>query len=264
MCRADTAQRPRNTTPDTGDITMPQRTLPRHAHTGQTALGWRKARPGETPGELYPIWPILGGAESDGEDSAQDGDGTDDSDTEDGGDDGQGDDTADHKAEAEKYKALMRKHEQRAKENAAAAKELARIKREGMSDLDKKVDEAVAAARAEERVKSGVRVARSAFLAAASGRLENAKDVADDVNLKKYVDEDGEVDEDAIGELVNRLAPKKSDGEGDGQDERDTRRRRPAGGGYQGTRRRADGGKGGGTVAEGAELYKQLLGGTKT
>ncbi|THA56107.1 hypothetical protein [Streptomyces sp. A1136] len=244
---------------------MPQRTLPRHAHTGQTALGWRKARPGETPGELYPIWPILGGAsDGDGEGGDQ-ADDTDDSDTEDGGDDGQGDDTADHKAEAEKYKALMRKHEARAKENAAAAKELARIKREGMSDLDKKVDEAVAAARAEERVKSGVRVARSAFLAAASGRLENAKDVADDVNLKKYVDEDGEVDEDAIGELVNRLAPKKADkGEDDEPDERDTRRRRPAGGGYQGTRRRADGGKGGGTVADGAELYKQLLGGTKT
>ncbi len=241
---------------------MHLRTLPRHARTGQSALGWRKARPGETPGELYPIWPVLGGA-PDGDDGGQDGD---DSDTDEDDDGGQDDDKTDYKAEAEKHKALSRKHEARAKENAAAAKELARIKREGMSDLDKKVDEAVAAARAEERVKAGVRVARSAFLAAASGRLENAKDVADDVNLKKYVNEDGEVDEDAIGDLVNRLAPKRSDkDEDDEQDERDTRRRRrPAGGGYQGTRRRTDGSKGGGTVADGAELYKQLLGGTKT
>lgn len=247
---------------------MPLRTLPRHARTGQTALGWRKARPGETPGELYPIWPVLGGA-PDGDDDGgdQDDDDTGDSDKDDDGDGDQGDDKTDYKAEAEKHKALSRKHEARARENAAAAKELARIKREGMSDLDKKVDEAVAAARAEERVKSGVRVARAAFLAAASGRLDNAKDVADDVNLKKYVNEDGDVDEDAIGELVDRLAPKRSDkDEDDEQDERDTRRRRrPAGGGLQGTRRRTDGGKGGGsTVADGAELYKQLLGGTKT
>ncbi|MYT26598.1 hypothetical protein GTW69_41120 [Streptomyces sp. SID7760] len=246
---------------------MHLRTLPRHARTGQSALGWRKARPGENPGELYPIWPILGGAPEGGDDGGQD-DGDDGSDTDEDDDGGQDDDKTDYKAEAEKHKALSRKHEQRAKENAAAAKELARIKREGMSDLDKKVDEAVAAARAEERVKAGVRVARSAFLAAASGRLENAKDVADDVNLKKYVDEDGEVDEDAIGELVNRLAPKKSDkgdGEDDEQDERDTRRRRrSAGGGYQGTRGRGSGGKGGGTVADGAELYKQLLGSSKT
>ncbi|MFI1467639.1 hypothetical protein [Streptomyces wuyuanensis] len=251
---------------------MHTRTLPRHARTGQLALGWRKARPhhGENPDEQYPVWPILGGAPDDGgdDDGDQDDDG-DESDTDDDGDgDGdQDDDKVDHKAEAEKWKALAKKHEARAKANAPAAKELARLKREGMSEADKKVDEAVAAAVAQERVKSGERVARSAFLAAAKGRLDNAKDVADDVNLRRYVDDEGEVDEDGIAELVDRLAPKKS-GKDDKNDEdddreggRDTRRRRGGRGFDQGARRGGKGGssKGGG-VAAGRELYAELLG----
>ncbi|MGW7197542.1 hypothetical protein [Streptomyces chryseus] len=248
---------------------MHTRTLPRHARTGQLALGWRKARPhhGENPDEQYPVWPILGGAPDDGgdDDGDQDDDG-DESDTDDNGGGDQDDDKVDHKAEAEKWKALAKKHEGRAKTNAAAAKELARVKREGMSEADKKVDEAVAAAVAQERVKSGERVARSAFLAAAKGRLDNAKDVADDVNLRRYVDDDGEVDEDAIAELVDRLAPKKSgkdttnDEDDDREGGRDTRRRR--GRGFdQGARRGGKGGssKGGG-VAAGRELYAELLG----
>lgn len=249
---------------------MHARTLPRHARTGQLALGWRKARPhqGENPDEQYPIWPVLGGAPDDGGDQDDDGG---DSDTDDdagdsdeGGDKG-GDDKTDHKADAEKWRALAKKHEGRAKANADAAKELARVKREGMTDADKKVDEAVAAAVAQERVKSGERVARSAFLAAAKGRLDNAKDVADDVNLRRYVDDEGEVDEDGIAELVDRLAPKKS-GKDDKNDEdddresgRDTRRRR--GRGFdQGTRRGGSKGSKGGGVDAGRELYRELLG----
>jgi hypothetical protein len=240
---------------------MRMRTLPRHARTGQTAIGWRKPRPGENPAELYPVWPILGGADDDQDDDDSDDDDQDDQD-DDKSDKDDADDKVDHRAEAEKYKALMRKQEARAKTNAAAAKELARLKREGMSDLDKKVDEAVAAARAEERVKSGVRVARQAFLASASGRLENAKDVADELNLKKYVDDEGDVDEDAIAELVDKLAPKRSDkDDSDDQDERDTRRRRRSGSGYQGARNgsgRSKDKRGG--AADGVSLYEELIG----
>ncbi|MGA5869260.1 hypothetical protein [Streptomyces cinereoruber] len=248
---------------------MPARTLPRHPHTGLQAVMWRKPRPGEDPTGLYPVWPVLGGAPDDGDgdtdgDDEQDDD-ADDSDTDDNG----GDDTVDHKAEAAKYKAIARKHEQRAKANADAVKELARLKREGMSDVEKKVDEAVAAARAEERTRAGERVARSAFLAAAKGRLDNAKDVLDDINLRRYVDDDGEVDDEAIAKLVDKLAPAKGDGDDEQDDdgERDTRRRRRQGGGYQGTRRRGSGGgrQGSGSVADGAELYRSLTGGgTKT
>lgn len=47
------------------------------------------------------------------------------------------DKAVDHKAEAEKWKDLARKHEQRAKENAEAAKRLKTIEDRDMSELDK-------------------------------------------------------------------------------------------------------------------------------
>jgi hypothetical protein len=244
---------------------MSARTLPRHPRTGVQAVTWRKPRPGEDPTELYPVWPILGGAPGDGDGDDDSGDDQDDdadeSDTDDKGDG----DKVDHKAEAEKYKALMRKHEARAKENASAAKELARLKREGMSADEKRIEEAVAAARAEERVKAGERVARSAFLAAAKGRLDKASEVLDDINLRKYVDDDGEVDDEAIAELVDRLAPKGSSTDNDGgddgdEDERDTRRRRRGGSGYQGARNGSGRSKNKGGTVNGPELFEELLG----
>lgn len=244
---------------------MSMRTLPRHSLTGISAVGWRRPRPGEDPAALYPIWPIAGGdgrdddGDSDGDDD-QDDDG--DSDGDDGSDtDDQDDAGPDHKAEAEKWKAQARKHEQRAKANAAAAKELAKLKREGMSEVEKKVDEAVAAARAEERVKSGVRVARSAFLAAAKGRLSDPKEVVEDINLKKYVDDEGEVDDEAIAALVDKLAPTRSDTdeEDDDTDERDTRRRR-RGSGYQGARNGSGRSKSKRGAVDGDGLFEELYG----
>lgn len=244
---------------------MRTRTLPRHAQTGQLAVGWRKPRPGEDPAELYPVWPILGGAEDgDGGDSDDQGDG--DQDNGDGGGDSDkgktSDDGKDWKAEAEKWQGLARKHETRAKENAAAAKERDRLRREGLPEQERKVDEAVAKALAEERSKHGAKLARQAFLAAAKGAIENAADVADDVNLARYVNDDGEVDEAGLAELVKRLAPKKSDtdenDEDDDRDGRDTRRRR--GRGFdQGARRGSGKGSGGGVDA-GRDLYRELLG----
>jgi hypothetical protein len=136
-----------------------------------------------------------------------------------GGDGGQDDDKTDWKAEAEKWKATSRKHEQRAKDNAAAAKERDELKRQGMSDAEKAADEAAAKARAEERTRLAGKLARQGFLAAAAGRVPNAPTVADDLNLSKYVAEDGEVDEKGLAELVDRLAPKGTgggNGNGDG------------------------------------------------
>lgn len=120
-------------------------------------------------------------------------------------------DSTDWKAEAEKYKALMRKHEQRAKDNATAAKERDELKRQSMSDQEKAVEEASAKARTEERVRLAGKLARQGFLAAAAGRVPNAASVADDLNLSKYVGEDGEIDESGLAELVERLAPPKPD-----------------------------------------------------
>lgn len=240
---------------------MSARTLPRHPRTGIAAVGYRKPRRGEDRLRRYPIWPILGGAEDDSGDGDSDDqdDDAEESDTDDKGGDDKG---VDHSAEVEKWKATSRKHEARAKENAAAAKELARIKREGMPEHERKVAEAVAKAVAEVNAKNGARLARQAFLAAAKGVLPNPGEVADDVNLNRYVNDDGEIDEDGLAELVKRLAPKGSDKDDDqDDDERDTRRRRRQGDSYQGTRRRSGGGRHGGSVADGRDLYRELLGG---
>lgn len=188
---------------------------------------------------------------------------------------GKGDDADDKKpdtgkgagdSEVEKWKAQSRKHEQRAKDNADAARELAELKAANATDTEKAITEAVKKAVAEERSRGAAALARQVFLAGASGRIENPADVVEDVNLSKYIDSAGDVDEDGLAKLIDRLAPKKSDkddGEGDGDGEQggggDTRRR-TRGGGYQGTRQRGGDGKGG-SVAEGRELYKTLLGG---
>ncbi|MFD5663446.1 hypothetical protein ACFWIK_00855 [Streptomyces anthocyanicus] len=243
-------------------------TLPRHARTGQLAVGWRKPRPGEDGPQ--PVYPILGGADDDDDGGKDDDDQDDDADDDkadktDKGKSGKDDDGdgTDWKAEAEKWKTQSRKHEQRAKENAAAAKERDRLRREGLPEQERKIEEAVAKALAEERSKNGAKLARQAFIAAAKGVLDNASDVADDVNLSRYVKDDGEIDEDGLAELVKRLAPKGSDtdDEDDDQDERDTRRRRRSGRGYQGARngsgRSKDTKRG---AVDGAGLFEELLG----
>lgn len=245
---------------------MAARTLPRHHLTGIAAVGWRRPRPGEDPDRLYPIWPIAGGAPGEDDDEDDQDDDTDDgkadkgkSDTDDDADD----DGKDWKSEAEKWKTHARKWQDRAKANAEAAKERDRLKREGMSEVEKKTAEAVAAARAEERVRAGERVARSAFLAAAKGRIPNPKDVVEDINLRRYVDEEGEVDDDAIAALVDKLAPKGSDtddDEDDDQDVRDTRRRRRSGSGYQGARHGSGRSKSKRGAVDGDGLFEELFG----
>ncbi|MFJ4738711.1 hypothetical protein [Streptomyces sp. NPDC088775] len=98
-------------------------TLPRHARTGLLAVGWRKARTGETGPQ--PIWPILGGAPGDDED-----DGADDSGDADDGNEDQEPDGADQLGDAGKkaldsMKARTRTERERRK---AAEAELAQLK----------------------------------------------------------------------------------------------------------------------------------------
>ncbi|WP_030747626.1 hypothetical protein [Streptomyces sp. NRRL F-5135] len=175
-------------------------------------------------------------------------------------------------SEVEKWKNLARKHEQRAKENADAARERDELKAANATDTEKAISEAVKKAVAEERSRGASMLARQVFLAGAVGRLDNPADVVEDVNLAKYIDANGDVDEDGLAKLIDRLAPKKPDGgDGDGDggqgetgggDGRGDTRRRTRGG-YQGSRQRGSGGRGG-SLDEGRELYKQLLGGDKT
>lgn len=217
----------------------------------------------------YPIcpWSPVIYADGGGDDGGDDKGGKDETGKSDKDDQGDADKTDKGSSEAEKHKALSRKWEARAKENAAAAKELEELKTANATDSEKAVSEAVKKAVAEERTRGAAALARQVFLASAAGRIKDAADVVEDVNLSKYIDANGEVDESGLAKLIDRLAPKSdTDEEGDGdQDGGSDTRRRTRGSGYQGTRQRNGGGKGnGGSVAEGRELYKTLLGGDKT
>ncbi|MFJ7963138.1 hypothetical protein [Streptomyces sp. NPDC096324] len=161
-------------------------------------------------------------------------------------------DTTDWKAEAEKYKALSRKHEARAKDNATAAKERDDLKRQSMSDQERAVEEASAKARAEERVRLAGKLARQGFLAAAAGRLANAASVADDLNLSKYVGEDGDIDEKGLGELVDRLAPAKPQAKADAEPDPGPKK---TGRGFDQGPRGTGGGDKATTVSAGRDLY---------
>jgi hypothetical protein len=234
---------------------MRARTLARR-RTVQAATGW--AHP-YTVGPFSPVWYADGGdadsgqAEGTGEDGKPDTGGT-------STDSGKADDSdsTDWKAEAEKYRALQKKWEARAKENAGAAKERDELRKQSMTEQEKAVEEASAKARTEERVRLAGKLARQGFLAAAAGRIPHAASVADDLNLAKYVGEDGEIDETGLAELVDRLAPPKpakSDKDGEDGGEKKAKQNGSSRGFDQGPRGSGLGKES--SLSAGRELYAQ-------
>jgi hypothetical protein len=107
------------------------------------------------------------------------------------------------------WKALARKWEQRAKENNAAAKEQERQRLASMSEAERAVAEAEARGRSAAMEAMGERLVRSQFLAAAAKRnaAHDSEALLEDLNLKKYIGEDGEPDPKAIAKAVERLVP---------------------------------------------------------
>ncbi|MFG2165526.1 hypothetical protein [Micromonospora chersina] len=113
--------------------------------------------------------------------------------------------TVDWQAEAEKWKTLSRKQEERAKANAAAAKELEQFKASQMSEADRIAAEAEQRGRSAALAEVGQRLVRAEFAARSGGRIGD--DTLDDLNLAKFLTEDGEPDTKAIDKAVARLAP---------------------------------------------------------
>lgn len=122
-------------------------------------------------------------------------------------------DTTDWRAEASKWQALAQKHEARAKSNADAAKELDRVRREGMSDTERAVAEATERARseaiAEMRTRLGGRLVRQAVLLAVADRLttEQVDALLARVDLASFVSDDGDVDDQAVTAWASTIAP---------------------------------------------------------
>lgn len=110
-----------------------------------------------------------------------------------------------HAAELEKWKTQSRKQEERAKANAAAAKELEQFRASQMSETEKVAAEAEKRGRSAALAEVGQRLVRAEFAARSAGRIGD--DVLDDLNLAKFLTEDGEPDLKAIDKAVARLAP---------------------------------------------------------
>lgn len=117
--------------------------------------------------------------------------------------------TPDLTAEVEKWKSLSRKHEERARANAEAKAELDRLREASATDQEK----AIMAARREAAQSFGSKLAEAQFRVAGAGRLDadQLDGLLGVVDLKRFVDDNGDPDIDAITAAVSRVAPKSVD-----------------------------------------------------
>ncbi|MDX3559063.1 hypothetical protein PV729_46730 [Streptomyces europaeiscabiei] len=190
--------------------------LPVHPLTGLTAVGWRKARPGEDEGELYPVWPILGGAPD--EDDDQDDDGTDDND--DGEDDGQDDadggagDGGGNEDEDDADPEGADQLGDKGKRALASMKGKWRSERDKRRDLERQLankdkgggDDAVAKATAAATAAANTRIVKAEIRAAAAKKLADPRDALKFLDLEQFeVDADGEVDAEEIADAIETL-----------------------------------------------------------
>ena len=119
----------------------------------------------------------------------------------------------DWQAEVNKWKAAARKHEDRAKANFQAAKELETLKESQLSDTDKAVKEAEARGQAAAIAQFGQKIAAAELKAALAGLIPDPAGVIVDLNLAKFVTDTGDVDADAVAALREKyalLAPAKN------------------------------------------------------
>jgi hypothetical protein len=183
-------------------------TLPRHALTGVLAIGWRKARRGEDGPQ--PIWPILGAAEDDDQDPADDNPQDDpadddpaDEDPDDDPDPEGTDDLGDKGKQAlDRMKAKLKAERDRRKAVETERDQLKAGKGGDDKDADRIRSEAEQAATA----KANARIVRSEVRAAAAGKLADPRDALAFIDLTQFeVDEDGQVDEDEVEEAITQL-----------------------------------------------------------
>lgn len=111
-------------------------------------------------------------------------------------------------AELEKWKAQARKHEERAKANANAAKELEQVRQASMSDQEKAVEIARQQARAEALAEVGGQLVDMAVTAAVAGRGVDAEALLEGLDRSRFLTDEGRPDQDAIAAWVDRIVPK--------------------------------------------------------
>lgn len=121
-----------------------------------------------------------------------------------------GSETVDWQAEAEKYRELAKSWEKRSKGNSEAAKELKALRESSMTEQERAVAEAVAQARTSTLLELGSHLVSAEFRAAAAGRLtaDQLSALLEDMDMSKYLTEDGQVDTERVAKKVDALAPK--------------------------------------------------------
>lgn len=109
--------------------------------------------------------------------------------------------------EIAKWKELARKHEDRAKSNADAAKELDKLRQQTMSDVEKAAVLAKAEGRTEALREVGTKLVDAEVRAAAAGRNVDVDALLEGLDRSRFLDDDGDPDVKAIAAWVDRIAP---------------------------------------------------------
>lgn len=107
----------------------------------------------------------------------------------------------DWEAEAAKWKALARKHENA---NASSLKELEQLRTAQMSDTEKAIAEAEKRGRDAALKELRADMARSKLQAQAAGKVADVDALLEVVDVSRFIKEDG-IDEDAIAATIERL-----------------------------------------------------------
>lgn len=119
------------------------------------------------------------------------------------GDNGEGEGSSESTPTAEeaKWKALARKHENEAKRLRAEADKL---RASSQTDAEKALETAKAEGRQAAQSEFGQRLAAAEIKAALTGVVPNPAEIVEDLNLAKYVTDDGDVDGEAVAALKKK------------------------------------------------------------
>lgn len=104
------------------------------------------------------------------------------------------------------WKAEARKWETRAKANSKAAEDLEKLKAASMSEQEKAVAQARKEGEQAALVTAGKRLAAAEFRAAVASKGLNLGEAAELIDTTRFVDDKGDVDEQAIKQAVAKLA----------------------------------------------------------
>lgn len=104
------------------------------------------------------------------------------------------------------WKAMARKWEKLAKQNSRAAEELDKVREQSMTETEKAVAKARKEGETTAMVAAGRKLAEARFEVALARKGLDLGDAAELIDVGRFVDDKGDVDDDAIKKAVARLA----------------------------------------------------------